>query len=353
MINDKNNNQNSGDDSTNYQAKSITINHGISYSDAKEIALDVYKSNFIQLSKEAAIIATERAEELTDNFLKKLQEENAAALSNMQLPSMQAALFEAQKQYAKTGDSNLEELLVDILVERAGLAERSIQQIVLDEALNIASKLTQEQIDALTINFIITKTSNNSVTNIEKLTNHLITDICPFINESYSNDSLYDHLAYAGCVTLMETSVFKSIPTLLLDSYSGLFIKGFAIEEFESTPNIKQEITNQLLMRCFHDINKYQFNTLNDFVLQEKCNQLGLTSNEATAVINFNKSTLMNETEAKNFLMDISPKLTQLLDCWGKERISKISLTTVGIAIAQANFRRKTNQKLNLSIWVK
>jgi hypothetical protein len=41
MINDDLQKQEGGDNSSNLQARSIVINQGISYSDAKEIALDV------------------------------------------------------------------------------------------------------------------------------------------------------------------------------------------------------------------------------------------------------------------------------------------------------------------------
>jgi hypothetical protein len=107
MISDKVQKQQGGDSSTNLQGKSIVIHQGISYSDAKEIALDVYRANFLQLSQDAAELARDRAEELTDNFLVKLKEENEAAVSEMSTPGMQAAIYEAQKQYAKTGDKNL------------------------------------------------------------------------------------------------------------------------------------------------------------------------------------------------------------------------------------------------------
>ena len=50
MINDQVQKQQSGDSSTNLQGQSIVVSQGISYSDAKEIALDVYKANFLKLS---------------------------------------------------------------------------------------------------------------------------------------------------------------------------------------------------------------------------------------------------------------------------------------------------------------
>lgn len=120
MIKDSNQKQEGGDHSTNLQSKTVTIYQGISYAEAKEIALDVFKANFIQLKQEAAEIAKTRAEEITDVFLEKLNSRNPDAIRNFNEPALQDALFTAQKEYAKTGDKDLGDLLVDILVDRAG-----------------------------------------------------------------------------------------------------------------------------------------------------------------------------------------------------------------------------------------
>ncbi|RYZ80199.1 MAG: hypothetical protein EOP06_25785 [Proteobacteria bacterium] len=51
-------NLNAGDQSTNNQAQTINYHYtGVTYTDAKEIALDVFKNNFLVLKDEAAAIA--------------------------------------------------------------------------------------------------------------------------------------------------------------------------------------------------------------------------------------------------------------------------------------------------------
>ena len=173
MINDQVQKQQGGNSSTNLQGQSIVVNQGISYSDARDIALDVYKANFLQLSADAAEVAKCRAEEITDSFLKKLQETNESALEQMRQPSMQAALFEAQKQYAKSGDEDLEHMLVDMLVQRASTPERNTKQIVLDEALNVVSKLTNEQLNILSLNFSLTRLARTGIGNPEDLITYI------------------------------------------------------------------------------------------------------------------------------------------------------------------------------------
>ena len=127
----KDQNQESGDNSTNLQGKTIIINQGLSYADAKEIALDVFKSNFLELSAKAAETAKRRAEELVDNFLNELKQRAPESLNKMEDPGMQYAIFTAQKEYAKTGDKDLSKLLVDILVDRSKQEDRDLKQIVL------------------------------------------------------------------------------------------------------------------------------------------------------------------------------------------------------------------------------
>ena len=68
--------QKSGDSSFSIQAKTISITTGITYSEAKEIALDVFKTNFIQLKGEALQLVDARAEELLTSYLEKLQNED-------------------------------------------------------------------------------------------------------------------------------------------------------------------------------------------------------------------------------------------------------------------------------------
>lgn len=352
MIEGKVQKQEAGDDSTNLQAQSIVVHQGISYSDAKEIALDVYKSNFLQLSQDAAEVARARAEEITDNFLEKLKNENENAIESMNEPSMQAALYEAQKQYAKTGDKDLEGLLVDILVERASTPERNIHQIVLDESLAVAAKLTAEQMDALTINFLITKTSNGTLTNLPAIPGYLKTHIVPFIQNLSRETSCYEHLEYVGCGSLMHVGGIKQIEEIYRQHYAGLFSKGFDQERLE------REIENHgeypyLFTSCLHDSSLIQISAVNVAIINEICDKHGVPELIKQKVTNLFDSTLMSPAEIKNYLIEVTPELEPLFDLWKDTQLSKFGLTTVGIAIAQANFRRKTGVKLDLSIWVK
>ena len=66
--------QKSGSQSINIQARNIQT--GLTYSDARKIALDVFNDNFVKLSKVAADTAKKRAEEITGKILNRLKENN-------------------------------------------------------------------------------------------------------------------------------------------------------------------------------------------------------------------------------------------------------------------------------------
>lgn len=352
MIESKVQKQESGDGSTNLQGKSIILHQCISYSDAKEIALDVYKANFLQLSEDAAQVARDRAEEITDNFLQKLKDENEGAIDSLNEPSMQAALYEAQKQYAKTGDKDLEGLLVDILVERASTPDRNIHQIVLDESLAVAGKLTAEQMDALTINFLITKTSNSSLVNLDNLAKYLKTHLVPFIGNLSEASSCYEHLEYVGCGSLMHVGGMNQIENIYQEQYGGLFSKGFTREKLEEELENPDEYPN-LFTNCLHDTDLLQVSAVSVSVLDEICVKQNIPDSVKQKVTNLFNSTRMSPVEIKNYLIEVVPDIASLFERWKDTQLSKFGLTTVGIAIAQANFRRKTGVKLDLSIWVK
>lgn len=340
MIKDEIQKQEAGDDSTNLQAQSIILHQGISYSDAKEIALDVYKHNFLQLSQDAAQVAQKLAKELTDNFFDKLKIENEAAIASMNKPSMQAALYDAQKQYAKTGDKDLEGLLVDILVERALTPERNIRQIVLDESLTVAAKLIAEQMDALTINFIVSQSMDESLTSLPAMKKYLQTHIVPFISNLSKNESCYEHLEYAGCGSILEVNSLKKIEQLYQERYSVLFSKGISKEQLEKKIENHADYPD-LFTSCLHDANLLQVDAVNVIALNGICEEQKIPDpikQKATELFN---STLMSPLEVKHYLIRTTPGVEPLFDLWDDTQLSKLKLTPVGICIAQANLRKK------------
>jgi len=139
-----NQNQTSGHNSNNLQ---VIQNYNIvSEEHYKQVILENFKRNFLEFHPELEKIIMKRVDDLTYNYIQESQKQNINVLNQASDVGFNCSLYTAQKEYAKNGDTDLGKLLVDILVERTKEEIRSLRQIVLDEALNVISKLTNEQL---------------------------------------------------------------------------------------------------------------------------------------------------------------------------------------------------------------
>lgn len=196
----------SGRNSTNIQvAGNLTI--GVSIENAKQIALNVFKDNFLELSEKAASTALTRAEEIVNEFILTLYEENQLVIDKLQEPAIQYSLFNVQREYAKTGDIGLKEQELKLLIERIGSEERSLKQIVLDEAIETLPKLSQEQLNFICYIFIVdnltTKLLQKEYDGQEKIdTNDFLNKLSKFCDFSSKNlrQHMIGHLQYLGCI---------------------------------------------------------------------------------------------------------------------------------------------------------
>ncbi len=334
----------------NSQEQTIVINQGITYKDAKNIAVDVFKSNYPELSEKAAPTARQRAEELIDDFLTKIQERKPEAINSMEDPGMQYAIFTAQKEYAKTGDKDLSDMLVDILVDRAAQQERNLKQIVLDESLSIVPKLTISQLDTLTLIFILKYLRNFQVINIPNLKDYLNEYIAPFTANLSKELSLYQHLEFAGCGSI--SLGFKYIEDIFLEMYKGIFCKGFTKEQFESAGHTLEQYPT-LIIPCLQDATKFQVNALNDKNLETEAKLAGLGQEQINKLTPFLNNYQMNPNEVEEIIKAQGDFMAGLFDVWITSSLKNMTLTSVGIAIAIANLRRKTGITLDLGIWIK
>lgn len=350
MFNDKVNKQEGGENSTNLQGQTIVVNQGLTYIDAKNIALDVFKSNYLELSEKAASTAKQRAEELVDNFITEMQQRKPEAINSIEDPSMQYAIFTAQKEYAKTGDKDLSDMLVDILVDRAALQERNLKQIVLDESLAIVPKLTSNQLDTLTIIFILKYSRNYGIIDIPSLKTYLATYVSPFTSNLSKENSLYQHLEFTGCASVSIGS--STIENIYLKTYKGIFCKGFTREQFEASGLIFDNYPT-LIIPCLNDSSKFQIAVLDEEILEQKANALGISQDDKNKLKTFVNNFQLNNTEAKDLLKSQGEFMESLFEIWDNSSLKNTSLTSVGIAIATANLRRKTGITVDLGIWIK
>lgn len=327
---------------------SIT-NVGLSYTEVRQVALDVFRANFYELAGVAKDVARNRAEEITEDFLKKLNMENPAGLKKSEDPDFQYALFTVQKEYAKTGDKDLGDLLVDILVDRSKQDSRNIMQIVLNESLKTAPKLTDIHLATLAAIFLFRYTQDNRVANHDSLGNYFDTYLLPFLPKLTNGRGCFQHLAFSGCGA--DSLAGHSIESLLRRKASGLFSKGFCVEDAKNL-GLTDSLIAAFTIPCMNDPQKIQICTINDDILDKVLASSGVDSTDQNMIKQLTQTYLMNEQEVKDKIIEIRQYMDEFIALWNNSSFKTFTLTSVGIAIGHANIKRLTGEFASLDIWI-
>jgi hypothetical protein len=331
-------------------AGSVNFNVGITYSEARQIAQDMAKAVFSELTGIAKETANLRVDEITEKVILKLQNEYPAGLQKAVDPDFQYALLTVQKEYARNADEDLGDLLVDLLVDRSKQEKRNILQIVLNESLATAPKLTEGQLGTLALVFLLRYTRNNNILNEESFSKYLDQHVQPFIDKVSNNKSSFQHLEFCSCGS---TSVASSVNLAIVfrHSYTALFFKGFEEQEIS---NIGLTIgkDNRFFMPCINDATKFQLRAVNKDALDYEIKDKSISSEDAERLAALFNTGLMDENEIKQKVISISPYMSQIFLLWDSSDMKSFNLTSVGMAIGHANTKRLIGEFADLSIWI-
>jgi hypothetical protein len=349
MIKDTKQQQESGDNSQNIQAQTIN-QYGLSYRDVKAIVEDETNAKFREFLDIANIAAKERDDYITNSVLEKIQNTNPLLLEAFKEPSMKAALYSAQKGYVISGEKEVGDLLVDILVDRANQQERDLKQIVLDESLEVVPKLTLNQLDTLTLIFLLKYSTKQGINNLESFKSYLEIWLKPFTVNLSKESSCYQHLEYCNCGSMSVASI--TIEEIFMQNYKGLFRNGSSREEFERSYG---DLLNfgDMLIPGLHNKNHLIVRVMNDEFLRTEATNQNLTEENIAKLKQFYDNTPMPINEVKAWIETQGEFMKTLIDYWNESEMKSMTLTSVGISIAQANFRKKTGITIDLSIWIK
>ncbi len=77
-----------------------------------------------------------------------------------------------------------------------------------------------------------------------------------------------------------------------------------------------------------------------------------LAKNEIDGLIDLHKKSLMSTNEAKDFIRSLSPEWSKVIDAWNSSPLAQITLTSVGVAIGNANLRKVHGSAPSLHTWI-
>lgn len=342
--------QEGGAGATNLQAGRDLVVHGLTAAEARELALDVFHSNAVELAGVAQALAVGRAEQLTSEFLAQLESRTPGRVGALSDPDVQNVLFEAQRGFARSGEEDLREALVDLLAARVREDDRNLRTLALNEAILSAPKLTEAQRRAIAWVFYLRYTRDAvSVTAgeyIEKLTK-VVSALGVSIPQGIAD---YQHIEYVGAGSVSISSL--KFGAALISGVEALFTSGFAEGDAEAGLLVRLRSAN-LVSPALRDPTKVQLNCRSIQDLDTTLEAAGMVDDRA-GVEHLTTLGMMTDEAVSEEIEAAIPAISPLREVWDhpKGAISSLTLTSVGIALGHAYFNRLTNADVPLEIWL-
>jgi hypothetical protein len=337
--------QRAGPNSTNIQAAVVNITNGLSEGEVREIAVGVWRENMVALSQVARDAADARASELREEILAGLArgEGNADAF---QQPEKQLALIDAQRGFAISGDQDLRDALTRAVLNLSKEPERSINAIVLSEAIKILPSLTRRQISAITSAFVVRFVTFNGASSVSQLLE--IWEKFVGANAEVPTDGDFRHLEYCGCGRAASLGVLP-ISELVRRTYPGLVSKGIDIDQLIAAFGEAGAPSNGVMV-CLNDPSKYQIAALNEHVLKEK--SVGWTEKQRETASSQLMENLMGDEEISVKFTQGSPFGAKLFSEW-QPWLQRVELTSVGMAVGHSHAAAIDAGFAPLDIWLR
>lgn len=348
MIDNPHIEQRGGIGSSNTQIVEQNNHYGLSYADTRDLCKDLIQSELATYRAEALQLAEEREDRLRNHIFEKLDKEkiaNSTILEEFKNPDLQFTYVNAQKAYIRVGTEELEKMLAELLLNRIRENKRSLLQVALNESLNVIPMLMPDQMNILSVCFVLRYTKNNGIRSLGDLVNYLSDRILPHIKGDLKKESLYQHLEYSRCGQVSINEI--SLANLLCHSYPGLFCKGIELEEIESL----REFYPKLFLKCLNNNRLWQVNAIDDSVLDGLLNDVSDTSHKQK-IKNLFKKNMLSEEEIKVKITQNLPEANNLFSIWDETNLKHLTLTSVGIIIGATFSEQTTGSKYDLNIWI-
>ena len=344
--------QSGGTGSNNFQAgRDIVLNVGVTATEAREIALDVFRANFLTMTGLAEETVRERVERITNEFLERLEKRNPTGLDSVSDPDMLLAIYNAQKGYACSGEEDLESALVDLLVERSGQTGRGLKTLVLNQALECLPKLTIGQRKAIAIGFLVRYTRHVGPMSLPLMYQHVSQNFGPFADISSNSIADYRYVHSTGAGTVSQFTV--DLAGVFWEQYGGVFTKGFRLYHI---PEQAREYADDrsVIIPCLRNPQLLQINSLSHQAVRDLQASKGIHPAPGHAGP-FETACLygrMSNDEIEQDLVSHIPFMGQLFEHWNNSGLANFDLTGIGIAIGHAYWRRVTGATTPLDTWL-
>lgn len=338
------------------QAKGDINFNGISAETAMEICKYVVKSELAVYTQDARVEAEKRLSDISEKTIDQITSLKEDLLSRFKEPAIQMALNETFKNYIASGNEELGENLVDLLIERLNVQEKSTEQSIIDEARNIIPKLSSNTISLLAIMVF----SKLIFPLNRKQFDDLLLKLSPMVERIEKITSLdIAHLKQVGCgYGISAFHVVEPLEKYLLANYDLFFRHSISLDElndvFQKYPHLMNaSIPANLsyIMGMFTiEGQSLSFNVPNTRTVTDA---LDKANNKLIPLFEDlkNNATQYTEDEVRDYVSNIDARWKYTFDTFKKNQITTFQLNPVGVYIGCRQLTRICGMTIPMSLF--
>jgi len=221
--------------------------------------------------------------------------------------------------------------------------------VVLDEAIDVAAKLTEAQLCSLTACFIFSNTRATDIKDFDGLKAILARAQTNVVSRAARSDASFGHLEYAGCIRINDL-VSNTFASTIKCAYGGLFSNGFEAETLDE--ELKPLLATDAFLPCLHNRSLLQINAMVKEVIDYKARVGGWSQSQHEKMNAIFDSTLMPDEKIKEIIIGWRPENAELFSFWEETPAKRSVLTSVGMALGISNSTRLTGRTYDIKIWI-
>lgn len=325
------------------------INRGMSADDMREVIQAVAEQVPIYTAIARDMI-NERLKDFEEKVINKFTSDKSSNPEAFRDPDFQYLIGKSQSEYARSGDTDVEKTLINLIGERSKIEGRSRLSLTINQAVEVASVLTIEEYSALAFCFMFRMTTINGMSNIGQFEDELNKAINPYIFNISKEDMAYKYLESQGCAKIsMMTSEFHQVITT---NYPAFCTSG-ASEEILNTIGAGPALKDKSMFKpAFRNSDLYQPCAMDKTQWHIDCIRFGLNKEVEDAVWQAIHANSLSKDALINDFGSGTPNLVGAYEIWDSTPLNRLELTSVGVAIG-ASYVKQTGAALDLSIWIK
>lgn len=276
--------------------------------------------------------AENRAQKVLDRFIDRILAEYPQALRDVNEPDFRYALYSAQKAAARSGNPNLEEVLVEMLVDRSKQPQYSLTQLVLNEAIDVVPKITIGQMNVLVLVVIFHRITFPSVSTFDNFLKTMDIYLAPFVEDLPTSSGSINHLLYSGCGTLHM--VRTGMSAAIGNQYPGIFSTGVS----DADVRIKGlgSAGRSMLIPCEHNTSLVQVMGSTSAMFKQICEQKGVSTQDREMLESVFLSSKLPHKSIRDRCLAERPYFSRIFEAWDGSDLMELVPSNIGLAIAHA-----------------